>query len=443
MSRRVVITGLGLATPIGIGQDDFWSALLEKRSGIRRITAFDPSRFRSQVAGEVPSFALADYIPKSYRKSVKVMCRDITLAMVAAHQAVADAGLKTRCLIERKDVEGPPNVDPTRFGANIGAGLICADLNELAGALSSALDADGRFSLRQWGQDGMYNLTPLWLLKFLPNMLACHVTIVHDAQAPSNTMTCGEASSHHAIGEAFRTIQRDQADVCICGGAESRLNCMGMMRQDLFDRVASGHNQDPEAACRPFHQDHAGSVISEGGGLVILEALDHAQARGAHIYGELVGFGAAANTYSWKHADPQGRGISLAVTTALADGGLDAGDVSLISTFGSGVPEFDRSEAAALRAVFGVGAETIPALAIKGALGNSGAGSGAIDFAAGLLALKHNTIPVSVNTRPSAAGCGLNFVAGEAVDARIETVLSVAYALSGGQSAALVVRRFR
>src|SRR5262249_40552218 len=148
----------------------------------------------------------------------------------------------------------------------------------------------------KWGTDGMNNLTPLWLLKFLPNMLACHVTIVHDAQGPSNTITCGEASSHLAIGEAYKTIARGTADVCICGGAESKDHPMAPLRQSLGKRLSTS-NERPEAACRPFGADRDGTVISEGGGLVILEELEHARRRGVRIYAEVVGFGASNDAH--------------------------------------------------------------------------------------------------------------------------------------------------
>ncbi|RME41237.1 MAG: beta-ketoacyl-[acyl-carrier-protein] synthase family protein, partial [Planctomycetota bacterium] len=254
----MVITGLGVASPIGMGKDAFWEALTEGRCGVGRLQAFDPSGMPPQIAAELPSLNLSEAIPKSYRKSAKVMARDIKIAVVAAYHAVKDAGLITRCIVERGEAEGPPNVDSTRFGANIGAGLICADLDELAGALKTAAEDDGRFSLARWGKEGMNNLTPLWLLKFLPNMLACHVTIVHDAQAPSNTITCGEASSVIAIGEAFRTIARGDADVCICGGAESKINPMSVVRTYLMGRLNVEDNDAPQRASRPFAADRRG-----------------------------------------------------------------------------------------------------------------------------------------------------------------------------------------
>ncbi|MBI4581620.1 MAG: beta-ketoacyl-[acyl-carrier-protein] synthase family protein [Planctomycetes bacterium] len=440
-SRRVVITGLGLVTPIGIGAEAVWNALLEKRGGIKRITTFDPSRFASQVGGQIEGLVVTNYVPKAYRKNARVMARDIEIAVASAYCAAKDAGLKTKCLIERGEAEGPPNVDSTRFGANIGAGLICADLTELAGALSTAADAHGKFDIRKWGSEGMNNLTPLWLLKFLPNMLSCHVTIVHDAQAPSNTITCSEASSHLAIGEAFRTIARGAADICICGGAESKANPMGLMRQQLLGRLTASHNDEAQTACRPFDASRDGTVISEGGGLLILEELEHARKRGARIYAEVVGFGASTNTQSWSEPHPQGAGIALAVTKALADAGASADAVDLIGTFGSGIPAHDLSEARGLRSALGARASSVPALAIKGSVGNNGAGSGAIDAAVAALCLKHNTVPPALNVKTVDSDCGLKVVIDKPVDARINVAVTVAYALGGGQNAALVFKR--
>ncbi len=438
--RRVVITGLGVVCPVGIGIAPAYEAMLAGRSGVRRIEAFDPSGFDSQVGGEVRQFKMRDFVPKSYRKATKVMARDIELAVAAAYEAVKDAGLRTKCLVEMGQAEHTHPIDPTRFGANIGAGLICADLTELAGALATAADATGEFDIRLWGNEGMSNLTPLWLLKFLPNMLACHVTIVHDAQGASNTITCGEASSHLAIGEAFRTISNGAADICICGGAESKLNLMGLMRQSLLKRLATNHNDNPANACQPFDADRTGTVISEGAGLIILEALEHAEKRGARIYGELVGFGAGANIKSWSEPDAEGRAIAVAIDKALADAGLAADQVDLIVPFGSGIPAYDLSEARGLHASLGPRAAEVPTVALKGALGNNGAGSGAIDVAAAVMAAHTGKIPPSQNVAQIDPDCNLNVVTGGPVDLTPGVVLSTAYALSGGQTAALVFK---
>jgi len=444
MSRgRVVITGLGVATPIGLGIEPFWDALIQRRCGLRRIEAFDPSGLAATIGGELPPFALADFIPKTYRKSAKVMARDIMIAVVCAYHAVRDAGLRTKCLIERGEGDAPPNVDSARFGANIGAGLICADLEELAGALATAADGDGRFSLAKWGGEGMTNLTPLWLLKFLPNMLACHVTIVHDAQAPSNTITCAEASSHLAIGEAFRTIARGDADVCICGGAESKINPMSVIRPTLWGRLNTSDNETPERASQPFGAKRRGMVVAEGGGLVILESLEHARSRGARIYGEVVGFGAATNTYSWTKPDPAGRGLATALRKSMSDAGVGPDTIGLIAPFGAGTVEHDASEMSAWNDVFGNRLATIPALTTRGAIGNNGAGAGAIDFAAAVTALHRNTVPASLNTAETDPACRFHFVHGDPIDAPIGQAISLGYALSGGQSAALVIRKFQ
>jgi 3-oxoacyl-[acyl-carrier-protein] synthase II len=439
--RRVVITGCGVATPLGVGVDAFWEGLLARRSGIAPIQAFDASGFNSVLGGEVPDFKVTDYVPKSYRKSTKVMSRDISLAVVSAYEAVRDAGLSTKCLIDRGEAAGGPTVHPTRFGANIGAGLICADLNELSGALQTCGDhANGGFRLTEWGADGMTNLTPLWLLKFLPNMLGCHVTIVHDCQAPSNTITCGEASGHLAIGEAFRTIARGAAEVCICGGAESKVNPMGVMRQQLMSRLVRGQDDNPQSACRPFDPSVNGTVVGEGGGLLILEELEFARKRGARIYAEVIGFGAASNCTSWSDAEADGTGIALAIANALRDAGASPEQVDLFGSFGTGCSDFDASELAAVSRVFGK-RRAIPALAIKGAVGSSGAGAGAMDIVAATLAVHHNTIPPSAGTLQAQTDGILKFAQDDPLDARIGIAVSVAYSLSGGQTAALVIRK--
>src|SRR6478735_3492216 len=231
--RRVVVTGLGVVSPIGIGAKSFWENLLAGKVGIRKIQQFDPGGFACQIAGEVPAYKIGDYVPKSYRKATKVMARDIELAVIAADDAMKDAGLKTKAYTDT------PEIKPERFGCNIGAGLISAELDELTAAMHIARGENNKLDLHKWGKDGMGQLTPLWLLKYLPNMLACHVTIIHELKGPSNTITCSDASSHLAIGEAFRTIQRGDADCAICGGSESKVVPMNLMRQILLKKLTA------------------------------------------------------------------------------------------------------------------------------------------------------------------------------------------------------------
>ncbi|HEY4328670.1 MAG TPA: beta-ketoacyl synthase N-terminal-like domain-containing protein, partial [Phycisphaerae bacterium] len=223
--RRVVITGIGVISPHGIGAPSFWNALLEGKSSITPFTRFDPSAFSSRVAGVVPPFKSQDFVPRSYRKSTKIMAHDIQMAVVAADFAVRDGKLATKGITEGTPeaellAQGWHKPDPTRLGCNIGSGLICVDMDEIALAMGEVRTPENTMDLIRWGrsddpakQSGMEKLTPLWMLKYLPNMLACHVTIIHDAQGPSNAITCGQASAGLSIMEAARTIQRGQSDM--------------------------------------------------------------------------------------------------------------------------------------------------------------------------------------------------------------------------------------
>ncbi len=433
MGRRVVITGLGPVSPIGIGKEEFWESIKRGKVGIDRITTFIPDNFKSQVGGEVKDFKVRDYVPKSYRKSTKVMARDIELAVAAADCAVRDAGLRTKAV----DPENT-NVDPTRVGVNIGAGLICADLNELAYALYSARDEDGNFSLKKWGEVGMNNLTPLWLLKYLPNMLACHVTIIHDAQAPSNTITCGEASSHLAVGEAYRTIIRNSADVILCGGAESKINPMGLLRQDIMGRLTRTHNDSPQSAVRPFDKDRDGTAIAEGGAVIVLEELNHARSRSAEIYAEIIGTGSAFSTENYLQVDAEGKGISLAIKRAIEDAKIEVKDVDVVVALGIGTRVNDLVEAGAIRSILG---DDVPVVSIRGQLGNAGAGSGSWDLVVSASMVKEGFVPKTVNCDSVDPDCKVNVVR-EPISREVNTVLSIGYSLSGGQVGVIVLRRF-
>ncbi len=429
--RRVVITGIGVISPIGIGTKVFWENLLAGSVGVRRIERFDPSGFASQIAGEVPAYKIGDYVPKSYRKATKVMARDIELAVVAADDAFKDAGLKSKAYTETPDFDGK------RFGCNIGAGLISVDLDELTSALTTARDGN-RLDLKKWGKDGMTQLTPLWLLKYLPNMLACHVTIIHQLKGPSNTITCSDASSHLAIGEAFRTIQRGDSDLAICGGAETKVQPMGLMRQCLLKRVTETGNDNPAAAVRPFDVAASGTAVGEGGGLFILEEYEHAKQRGAKMYAELVGFGASQDTYKVTEPQPTGESYGRAISNALADANLPPAAVNLIVPCGVGIPSHDRAELNGLTTVFGGGLSRVPMTTIKPRTGNLAAGSG-VDAAAAVLSLHHNKIPAAINTTHVIGGMKLN-VSAEARDANVNVSVSSVYSL-GGQNAALVFRK--
>lgn len=429
--RRVVITGIGIVSPLGIGTRAYWDALLSGACGIRKIAGFNPDGFPCRIGGEVPAYKIGDFVPKSYRKATKVMARDIELAVIAADDAFKDAGIQSKAYAENATLDG------TRFGCNIGAGLISAELNELTSAMAAAREGN-RLDLRKWGTTGMGQLTPLWLLKYLPNMLACHVTIIHQLKGPSNTITCADASSHLAIGEAFRTIQRGDADLAICGGAESRMNPMGLIRWTLLKRLTETGNDAPTDAVRPFDEAAAGTALGEGGGLFILEEYEHAKARGAKIYAELAGFGASQDTYSVTEPDPNGHSYARAIQKALADANLPPTTVGCVVPHGLGIKSHDRAELAGLRQVFGAGLERVPLAPIKAQIGALAAGCG-VDAATAVLALHEGKIPPARNTRSIVDGQSLN-VAPEAREAKMDVTVSSVYSL-GGQNAALVFKR--
>ena len=432
--RRVAITGIGVVTPAGIGIEAHWEALLAGRGHVRGIRQFDPSSFPSPIAGELEDFSARKFVPKSYRKAVKVMARDIEIAVASADLAIRNSGIVTR------GVDGEnTTIDPKRLGCNIGAGLICSDLDELGAAVNTAV-VDGTFDLKAWGESGMNNLTPLWLLKYLPNMLACHVTIIHGAEGPSNTITCGAASSHLAIGEAGRLVARGGADAAIAGGAESKLNPMGLLRQELLRRLCHDAEGDPAAACRPFDRDHDGTVIGEGGGLLILEDLDRAEQRGARIYAELVGFAGACDPEGMDVTHANCGSLHLAARRAIEDAGIAPADVDLLVPHGTGVPAEDVCEAIGWREVLGERVGEVAAFAVTGAIGSLFAGAGAVQLATAAMALHTQTVPPTVNFATPMDDCGLD-LAPEARQTELNYAVSGTFSV-GGQSGACVLKRY-
>jgi 3-oxoacyl-[acyl-carrier-protein] synthase II len=439
--REVVITGLGPITGFGLGIDPLWSAMCEGRTAIRRISRFDPSGFPCQIGAELPDelFDVKHVVPKSYRKATKVMARDIELAVGAAAAAVTDAGLVTKAV--NSDV--PPTIAPDRVGCHIGAGLIAADVDELTAALVTSRAANGEFDLSHWGQAGMTNLTPLWLLKYLPNMLACHVTIIHDCRGPSNTITCAEASAALSVGESLRVIQRGAADACLSGGAEFKLNPMGLLRQVFAGRLAAANGQiDPALVVKPFDPAARGSVLGEGGGIVVLEARETAMVRGAMAYAEIAGFAATQSCCAGTtglEIDADGQSIADAMEAALASAKVEARLIDAIAPLGSGIAAIDQAEAAAIHRVFGSRAASIPLMTVIPNVGNCCAGASAIPLAVAAKAIREQTLPARINTTGALA---LDANAAPSRSAKLEHVM-VSVCGMGGQNAAIVLRRPR
>ncbi len=239
-SRRAVITGLGVISPIGLTKADFWESLSNRRSGIRPISAFDASALPTRIAGEVIGFDPKRYVDKKERKSLKIMSRSIQLAVAAAQMALDDSGVDKAKL------------DPVRFGVEFGAGLIASELEELGPPAQVSVNCQpGLVDLELWGTQGLANMPPLWMLKYLPNMLACHISILHDARGPNNTITENDVASLLAMGEAYRILARNQADFFLVGGADSKINPLSLVRHSLFAPL-SRRNDAPQKASRPF-----------------------------------------------------------------------------------------------------------------------------------------------------------------------------------------------
>jgi 3-oxoacyl-[acyl-carrier-protein] synthase II len=434
-ARRVVVTGTGAVSSLGLTGKDLWDGLVEGRCGIKKIQAFDPVGFPCELAGEVPGYKIRNYVPKTHRKATKLMNRDIEISVIAADDAIKNSGLVTKAIDP-----GNPATTPTRTAISFGAGLITCDLEEMATSVEKAV-TDGEFDIQKWGTDGLESLTPLWLLKYLPNMLPCHIGIIHDIQGPSNTITCGEVASHIAIAEAVEMIVRNDADVALGGGGEAKVNPVVMMRQNLHHRTATNSNDSPEQACRPFDANAAGAVFGEAAGVLVLEELEFAKTRNATIAAEIVG-AASSNSLNidYAHLEPSGEGLQIAIQKALDEAGIRPNQIDLIVPTGTGIAADDKAEAAALKAVFGSALESISVWPIKSVVSHAGAAAGAIDMIAAIGAVAHQKIGPAKTFASAATGCELN-IATEAVDKKINYALCCGYSF-GGQTASLVIKKY-
>jgi 3-oxoacyl-[acyl-carrier-protein] synthase II len=393
----IVVTGVGAVSPIGIGRTPFWDALREGRSGIARLASFDDPALPPAIGG-----AVVDFDPKQYvrpRKSLKVMSRDIQLAFAAADLACIDAGLR----------EQP--IDPERLGVVFGAAMIPGELEEMSGAYRSCI-ADGRMDARRWGPAAMAELFPLWMLKYLPNMPACHVGIAQDARGPNNSITMGDVSSLSALAEAVRILERGQADALIVGGVGVRLHPVVWARSDV--RRFSRRGDNPAAASRPFDAKRDGFVNGEGAGAVLLETRCRAETRGAAIFARVVG---CAATFAPGCLQPAHSSVTIgrrndaicrALAGALRDAGLTATQVGCVVAHGTSDVNDDRFEAQAIRSVLG----DVPVTAPKSNFGYLGAGSGALETAVAVLALQHGLVPPTLNYENPDPQCPVNVVCG-------------------------------
>jgi 3-oxoacyl-[acyl-carrier-protein] synthase II len=439
VSRRIVITGLGAVTPAGVGAAALASAVREGRSAIGPITRFDASNHPSRIAGEVREFDPTEGIRKDQaryvKKMAKVMAVDIQLAVAASNLALLDCGLPLGDA--KADEPVLPTIDHTRMGMIFGTSFIPTELDDLAGPVQASY-GDGHFTLKGWGARGIPQMFPLWLLKYLPNMHACHTGILWDAQGPSNSFTTSDAGGLLALDEASRIIRRGAADWMLAGGAESRISPVLVMRYCLVHRLSTA-NENPAAACRPFDLDRTGQVAAEGAVAILVEAADVAEKRGARVYGEVLGTGAGTTTAGMNACDADGRAVATAVRRAVAAAAVQPGDLGAVVAHGTAFAPQDASEAAGLRAALGPAAGAVPVTAIKGVTGNMGAGNGLAELVAALLVLREGRVPPILNCERPDPAAGLALVAGHPAALKSDLVLVTSNAI-GGQAAAAVVR---
>jgi 3-oxoacyl-[acyl-carrier-protein] synthase II len=392
-SRRTVITGSGALTPIGTDSAAIWESLAAGRSGVGPISAFDVSHLPFRIAGEVRDFAARKHldnkneIEKAMGKSLKLMARTIQLGLIAAKFAMKDAGLERG------------KYDPTRFGIVFGSAMIAIEVDDIAAASRVALDnASKTVDLLAWGEKGIETIEPTWMLKFLPNMAACHVSVMYDLQGPSNSITEDDVASLNALGEAHRHIGRGQADAFLVGGADSKISLLSLARHVLF-LTLSKRNDDPSGACKPFDKERDGMVIGEGATVLVAEELDHARKRGARILAEVAGFASAFD------AKRDGSGLARAITAALKEAAIGPEDLDHVNAHGLGVPEQDAFEARGIRLALGAAADRVPVFAAKGNIGNLGPAGGVTELGFALLAMQKGQLPPTINHKTPDPAC--------------------------------------
>ncbi|MFM1902127.1 MAG: hypothetical protein RLZZ440_27 [Planctomycetota bacterium] len=415
--RDILITGVGVVSPIGIGSGPFWTALAAGQSGIRLVDLFDSSSLRVRFGGQIPDFDAKQYVRP--RKSLKVMSREIQLGFAAADLAMTDAGIAAGSL------------DPERLGVVYGSDMIYADLEDLAETYRRS-SRDGQFDFHLWSEAIHEELHPLWLLKHLPNMAASHIAIAHDARGPNNSIVLGDVSSLLAIAEAADVIRRGQADAMLAGGTGCRLHPTALVARG--DALLSHRADDEQAACRPFDRDRDGLVNGEGAGAILLEAREHAERRGATIRGELVATTARCESRA-RRDGLSGSSLRQAIRGVLSATGWSPTEVGHLNAHGVSTVEMDRVEARAIAAELG----DVPVTAPKSSFGHLGAGGGVVELAASILGLERGLVPPTLNYETPDPECPVNVVRGGPLAGRPATAVKVNLC-STGQAVAVAIR---
>ncbi len=418
---RVVITGVGVVSPVGIGKDAFWNSLLAGRSGIGNLKAFSGEHLPCRLAAEIENFDPSAYVHR--KKLLKVMSRDIQLGVSAAALAMSDARLKSG------------DYDPDRLGVVFGAGQIPSRPQELAGAAAYCTRGDS-FDFSLFGEECLNQISPLWLLPQLPNMPACHVAIEHDARGPNNTITCREASPLLALSEAVHTIQRGAADCMIVGACGSDVHPVDIVRRSLVEDLS--HRDDPERACRPFDIDRNGGILGEGAAAFVIEDYDFARRRGAEMYAEVLAVAGGSDGFG-DGAAASGTGLVRSIASVLRKSGVLPSEIGHINGHGKSTKRDDLVEARAYHRALGSAAETIPVMGLKSYFGTFDAGTGAVELAASVLGLSQGMVPYTRNYETPDPLCDLNVIQGEPLALKTRTSLKV-NRTEMGQSAAAILR---
>jgi 3-oxoacyl-[acyl-carrier-protein] synthase II len=422
MRRRVVVTGMGLVTPVGASVEQFWNSLTTGKSGVGKTTLFDASNFPTKISAQVNDWSIA-----SEGEDVatwETRSRHTTFAAGAGKQAVRDAGLL--------DKNG---LDPERFGVYLGAGEGQQDFLRFARMMTAA-SAGGEFSLKTFVEMGLKELDPVAELEQEPNMPAGYLAGMFNAQGPHANCLTACAASSQAIGEATEIIRRGEADVMLSGGAHSMIHPFGVSGFNLLTALST-RNDEPQRASRPFDLHRSGFVLGEGAAMVVLEDYEHAKARGAQIYGEIAGYGTTADAYRITDQHPEWRGAMRCITMALGDAKMNPEDIHYINAHGTSTAVNDRVETLAIRTAFGEQAYKTPVSSTKSMTGHLIAAAGATELIASLLAMKHGVLPPTINYETPDPNCDLDYVPNVARDAKVKTILSNSFGF-GGQNVSLI-----
>jgi 3-oxoacyl-[acyl-carrier-protein] synthase II len=430
--RRVVITGLGLISPLGSTKEALWDALQQGRSGVGPLTVMPADALPIHAAAEARQFTgeIEDFGPlekeqkKQIRKALKAMCRECQMGVAVAQLALTDSA-----------IEVGKKIEPERIGISFGADYMLSVPEEFNEGIRQCTNEADRFEFSRWGIEGLPKMSPLWLLKYLPNMPASHVAIFNDLRGPSNSLTSREAGSNLAVGEAYQIIRRGTADAMVCGATGTRLHTMKTLHAFCQEEV-SCRNGDPQKVSRPFDQNRSGMVLGEGAGAIVLEELAHAQARGATIYGEI----AAASSRA--AAAPRliaRRKVALAnvLRALLQDSGCQPSEIGHLHAHGLSTQSCDIEESRAIIEVFGDRSD-LPVVAAKSYFGNLGAASGMVELIASTLALRAGNLFATLNYETPDPECPIRVVRDRATPAGKQFInLNVT---PQGQASGLLVR---